>query len=284
LSWAWNTQFQGSVQISDGSGDSYSGTWDGLNTFNGLPAAFVVGTSPNSAPSGAPLTGPTQVSINGVPYNFVPNASGIFNAQLADVYQNASGAQIVISPTGGVTLSRRDGSQVSGTYNPSTQQFNFGDQSVGIVSANNSSGQSVNTVITGGQTTEITGGLDVQGNFLTMGSWANGSGSSVNALTLAYTDTTGGSQPSLLNFNGTRASVNWLWSSAVTDGSSTQMPAMMLDSTHRVLVYGTSSGTNPTIILDPAGNTTGFNGPVRIAPQGDISMGTFTSGPVPPSP
>jgi hypothetical protein len=198
------------------------------------------------------------------------------------IYQSASGAQIAIAPNGTVTLTRRDGSQVTGTYNPSTYQFNFGANSVGVISANDSAGQVLNTLIGGGQTTEINGGLDIEGNVFTLGSWTNGSGNSINALTLSYTDTTGSGQPSLFNFNATRSSVDWIWSNAQTDGSSNQFPSMMLDNGNRLILYVPASSTTTSgIVLDPVAGS-GFQGPLRVHQQGDISMGPFQNGPTPP--
>jgi hypothetical protein len=113
----------------------------------------------------------------------------------------------------------------------------------------------------------------VHGNAFSLGSWTAANGEILYAFGLSYTDATTG-QPSLLGLSTTRSAVNWLWTHPSTDGGSDQVTALMLDSTHRLSLFPPEGGDTPSIVLDPAGISR-IDGPIRIAPQGDILMGEF---------
>jgi len=76
--------------------------------------------------------------------------------------------------------------------------------------------------------------------------------------------------------------VNWLWTHPSTDGGTDQIVAMQLDHAHRVQLYDPAYPSTASIVLDPGSGGSAFRGPVRVQPQGDISMGDFHNGPTPP--
>jgi hypothetical protein len=82
------------------------------------------------------------------------------------------------------------------------------------------------------------------------------------------------SNPATLRLGSTVSLSDFIWSRSVTDASATHQTAMKLDSANKLQLFSPTNGTTPTITLDPAGQST-FNGPIRIAPQGDILMGQF---------
>jgi len=276
LAWTWTSQFQGTVQISYGPGSTFSGTWNGLSIFAGLPSGFTAATTP---PTSGPQTGPPQITLNGVRYTYSSSLSGSNNSQNADVYVSPSGQQqISISPTGATTITRANGTTVAGTYNSATQSFNFGDNNIGSIAALDSTGRPMTTLINGGGTTNFNGGLDVQGNTFSLGTWMNGS-ESVYGFALTYADAPTGTA-SQLGLATTRSAVNWLWAHPSTDGGTDQVISMVLDNAHRLLLYNPTAQTAPAVMIDPA-NAASFQIPVRVQPAGDINMGTFQAGPQP---
>jgi len=206
-------------------------------------------------------------------------AAGALGLDVYDGTFQGNPIQLTIDPSGNVAVYLGYGNSLSssasytGTYNPVSQLFDFGSATVGRVVSLNSS----NTVL---GTSRSTGNLDIPGNILSLGSWQNGAGESVNGFILAFTPSPGSGAAALLQFGSTVALTDWLWSRSVTDGSASQQTAMELDPTNRLLVY--SPGTNPTatITLDPA-NGASFQVPVRFQAAGDVSMGNFQSGPQP---
>jgi hypothetical protein len=276
LSWTWNSgstpPFSAQIQISYGTvGGTYAGTWDGLSTFGGLPAGF---TASVTAPSGSPHYGPPQINYNGVAYTYSGNTS-----QGANVYSNPFGqSTITIGAGGAVTITKRNGTTFTGTYNASTGQFSFGDQNVGTIAAADSAGQTLSTLINGGATTTINGGLDVQGNSFTLGTWMNGS-ESIYGLSLGYADAASPAA-STLGLTTTRSAVNWFWTHPSTDGGTDSLISMELDNAHRLLIYSPTAQSQPAVTIDPVVGVSSVV-PVRVLPAGDINMGNFTNGPVP---
>ncbi len=283
LSWTWSSGgFSAAVNGNYGGYSSFSGTWDGT-LFNGLPKGLVISTS---APSPDPSLGPLQISWNGVDltYNAVASSVSGSNPTGTDVYQDGAGIGLsaTIASDGTTVLTGADGTQYAGSYSADTGQFSFSGTSPGnvVASGNQSSGGGGGQPpASPGQSMEVNGNLDIQGNILTLGTWMHGSSASVNAIALYYTDTQNGN-PSLLQFAGTRGSLDWVWSEATSDNADPQIPMMELDPSHRLILHDTTTQNAPGVTLDPTGPSR-FKNPVLIAPQGDIGMGPFTTGTAP---
>ena len=295
LSWHWDTQanFQGFVNGRYGQSSSFKGNWDGLGNFSNMTNGAIASVA---LPSEIPPDGyPPKVAVNGSAlwYASMTSDSMTNSGTPAAVYTGSLGRSLTIYQDGTVSFTPGTGmSPITGRYNASTHQFNFGTG--GTVNLGNGNSAVITAIDTGGHNlailngntnsggvTELFGGLDVRGNTFSLGSWTSGTGESLYAFGLAYADNPGGQPPSLLGFSATRSAVNWLWSHPLIDGSSEQVTAMLLDYTHRVLLYDPASPSNANIVLDPGG-ASAFHGPVRIQPQGDISMGAFTASPVTP--
>jgi hypothetical protein len=161
----------------------------------------------------------------------------------------------------------------TGTYNSSSNLFDFGSANVGTVASLGNS----NTLL---GTSSSTGNLDIPGDILSLGTWQNGAGESTNGFALAFTPSPGSGQAALLQFGSTVALTDWLWSRSVSDGSSSQQTAMELDPTNKLLLYSSGDTSTVQIALDPT-NGASFQVPVRFQAAGDVSMGNFTSGPQP---
>lgn len=281
INWTWSTGgFSAGVTGYYASFTSYSGTWNGV-LFGGLSSGLVISTD---QPPVSPSMGPPQISWNGVDLTFNSVASSVSgsNPTGEDVYEDTAGLGLTatVQSDGTVTLIDASGVQYAGTYTPSTSSpgtgtFSFSGQSPGIVTAEGGSGGNVPTPTPGGST-QVAGDLDIEGNFLTMGTWMTSGSNSVNALGISYTDTQSGN-PSLVRFAGTRASLDWIWSESTADNTNPQIPMMELDPSHRLILHDTTSQSAPGVTLDPTGPSM-FKNPVLIAPQGDIGMGAFTTG------
>ncbi len=284
IDWTWdNNGLHATVSGSYGNFVEFTGTWDG-NLFGGLPNGLVISTLP---PHDRAQYGSAQVIWNGVQLLYDPLASSVSgsNPTGADIYHDSLGLglQVTVNSDGSVAVRRSNGTTYSGTYNSSAHRFQFSNSAaVGSVQAANNQGIIYPTggdappVLTG-DTTDIPGNLDIHGGVLSLGNWTDSSGNSVNAFCLAFANSQNG-QPSLLNFAATRQSTDWIWSHAASDESSNQINAMRLDSQNRLLLYNPANQTTPAIVLDPAGQSS-FNGPLHIAPQGDLDMGIFTQQP-----
>jgi hypothetical protein len=234
--------------------------------------------------SNSPNYGPPQVMVNGSAFTYQPASSGANNGSGADVYAGSFGQTLYINPDGTVSLNQADGTVITGTFNPTTAQFNLTSGSGTVVTATAGDVQNSGTPGGGfsgtGTGTELAGTLDIAGNSLTLGSWSNGS---TNGFSLLYADQGPVNPPNLpsslasLNFSSTRALIDWNWSHPNTDAGSTQVPAMQLDSMHRVKVFDPATPGTARVILDPGTAGSIFHGPLRVQPQGDISMGGYTA-------
>ena len=131
--------------------------------------------------------------------------------------------------------------------------------------------------------------LDIMGNFLTLGSWTPDLGYA--GLTMEYTEhfhfpgsaTYAPIRHGLVGMTGGRAHTSFLWNHTVADGSLQPVPMMLLASgDHSLSLYAPTNPTLPAIVFnpDPAVGSR-VNGPLRVAPAGDLGMGDFTSGPKP---
>jgi hypothetical protein len=199
------------------------------------------------------------------------------------------GQKIVIDGTR-VTFYAANGAVYTGTYDPVTHQFNFGSGNVvalgsngtAVVTATDATGRNLAAPIvdTSGGVTQLGGNLDILGSRLTLGGWQASNGDSIYGLVMNYTDATSGT-PGLLGLSTTRSGVDWLWSHPSTDGGSDSISAMLLDYSHRVLLYDPANPGTANVVLDPGG-ASAFHGPVRVQPQGDIPMLQPASGPTPP--
>ncbi len=293
MSWVFsNSGFLGRI-TGTYAGSVINGSWDGNELFGNIPSGIIISTT---QPPSAIRYGPKQISWNGTVLTFSANGSSktASNPSGGDLYIDPSGSSmsILIGSDGTVTYTSVDGTQTTGTYSSTTGQFTSNGQADGSVVALDSAGNQTNRSGTGtvgsvGSVTEMLGSLDIQGNFLTLGSWLNASNQSVEGLSISYTDAKN-QQPALLHFASVRRSVTWVWSHAHSDGSTTQDITMQMDSGNRLRLYDPAtqnSGTTvaqPTIILDPsASGTSQIKGVILIQPKGDLQMGSFTHGPVP---
>jgi hypothetical protein len=305
VNWYWNPGGFGATESgSFGAFSYFNGTYDGV-LFGNLPSGLTISMTP---PRYSPATGPLQIDWNGVllTYNPVASSASTSNTNGADVYQDTGGLGLTatVQSNGSVTLTAANGAAYSGTYSGGAFTFS-GGQSPGTVTAIGSSGSSGNPPRGGtiGESSEVAGDLDIEGDFLTLGTWITGGSNSVNALGISYTDVSG-SNPAVLRFAGTRGSLDWLWSEATADATNPQVSMMEVDPAHRLILHDTTtdngagvtldptgpsnfagsvvvgSGTAPAIILPPAGPAH-YKNAILIAPQGDIGMGAFTGGTVP---
>jgi hypothetical protein len=206
---------------------------------------------------------PLQIVWDGVQLTFNSQASLVSpnNPKGADVYEDSLGLgmQITIGSDGTVTASQLDGTTFTGTYNATTQQFQFSSTAVGSISAANNYGfgnpspGSSPTFMPTQDTTDVAGNLDVHGDTLTLGNWTDGSGNSVEAFGLAFTPAQGGG-PNTFDFISTLQSTQWVWSHATSDEGASQAVQMVLTPTHALEVYSPGNSTTPAIILNPGGN------------------------------
>lgn len=280
LSWAWDSVsgWHGYVTGKFGQSSSFQGDWIS-NSFNNVTSGVTVSvTSQGSQPS----YGPPQVAVNGVAFNYDPSSSA---SQGVDIYRGAFGQSMSISGSNVTFYDAYGNAVATGTYNSVTHQFSFdgGGNTISIPGANgtttitatDSNGHNLANLpgpSTNGAVTTVSGELDVQGNNFTLGNWVDWSGVSIPGFSLSFTAPT--DNPAMLRFGSPVAYTSWVWSHAVSDGSSEHQSIMQLDPYHRLLLFSPTDGNNPTIIFDPAGGSV-INGPIQIAPQGDILMGEF---------
>jgi len=287
INWTWTTGgFSARVTGYYGPFPSVSGTWNGA-LFTGLPSGLVISSEP---PPVNPSEGPFQISWNGVDLTFNPVASSISgsNPTGEDVYTDSAGLglEATITSSGAVILTDANGDKYTGAYTPRTSNpgagaFSFSGSSPGTVTAVSNQGAGIGgnpNPITSGTATDIAGDLDIEGNYLTMGTWFTSGNNSVNGFGMSYADTQTTGTTSVLRFGVTRGSLNWIWSEARKDNADPQISMMELDSSHRLILSDTTSQNAATVTLDPSGSSI-FKNPVLIAPQGDIGMGQFTTVP-----
>lgn len=115
------------------------------------------------------------------------------------------------------------------------------------------------------------GSLDVQGNIINLGSWLDDT--SQFGLGIFHTD----GPSSVIRFAANRSSTSWVWEHNSANG---MLPSMLLNAGNQLHLYD-AAGTTAGIILNPSGvsafkNSIRADGGIRIEPQGDISMGSFT--------
>jgi len=300
-SWAWSNAVHGFSATIGGNYNLFgnvNGLWDGGQVFSGLPSGLVISVD---VPSFTAQSGPPQIKWNGVELVYDPQASVVSstNPSGADVYSDSLGLGMLamVGADGTVTLYGADGSQYTGAYDPNSYQFTFTGQPPGTIQADttqgfvlhSSTGRNANdNTPTSNATMEALGNFDVQGNSFSLGNWLL-SGTSMPGLILSYAN----SQPSVIQFAGTRQLTKWAWSHADADGSNNQLITMSLDSSNRLNLFDPSvqtSGTSvkPTIVLDPAvSGTSQFKGMVQVSgtiliqPQGDLDMGLYKTGSAP---
>ena len=137
-----------------------------------------------------------------------------------------------------------------------------------------------------GTATTANGVFKISGNFMSLGSWSTNT--SQSGFDLSYFDGQTSSNPASVEFTGNRPLTSWIWDVASNDGTISNA-VMQLDESSRLSLYPQADPTAttptlpaPTVVLDPnLGGTSRFDGPVRIAPQGDLQMGDFTTEPTP---
>lgn len=121
--------------------------------------------------------------------------------------------------------------------------------------------------------TQFSGDLDMRGNLLSLGSW-NGDWSQAG-LNLTYQDGDSAINSALAIWTASRAHTAWLWEHVNEEGGTPNTkPQMKLGSDNVLTLYKTDGTVGITI--NP--NT----GRIRVAPQGDLSMGAFVQEPTAP--
>jgi len=271
LTWTWNnTNGQVTWAWSDGNGDS--GSWDGVSTFSGVPPGMTITLDP---PSSAPQQGPPALAWNGTTLNFDPASSQLLNADVYLGTYNGSSVWVSIDSAGNarIYLGSLASPAYTGTYNFSSQLFDFGTQNIGTLSALDGSNNPV-------ATSSGNGNLDIPGNTLSLGSWLNSAGESVNGVAIAFRPAPSAGQAATLQFASPLALGDWVWSRSTSDGSTDQGTAMELDPAHRLLIYTLGGDSAAKIVLDPA-TAAKFQVPIRVLAAGDLDMQDFTHGPVP---
>ena len=291
LGWSWTAtapawSVSGTVE---GTG-AFTGIWDGQGSFTSLPAGVEISLNPSWF---APRFGPALVDWNGERLIFDPIASQTLGV---DVYGGTEGFQMLVSHDGTVVVQPKNGGWTfGGYYLAGLHRLTFDTTDFGTVSTLDGAGNVlVTTVSSGGGgggggggldgngNLTVPGTLDIRGNTLNFGSWVSGTGTSVNGLTLAFVPAASGAN-NQIRLDAARPLTDWLWLHAQSDGSGDSVTAMKLDSSHRLSLFDPASPANsiPGIVLNPGGRSR-FDKPVRIAPQGDISMGVFTADPEAP--
>lgn len=112
------------------------------------------------------------------------------------------------------------------------------------------------------------GDLDIRGNLLSLGSWGNDPDQA--GLNLLYQDGTTQSSPAAAIWTASRPHTQWIWE-RVNPNTGNTLSMMRLGADNVLTLY--KSDGDVGITINP--NT----GRIRIAPQGDLSMGIFTSEP-----
>jgi hypothetical protein len=266
LSWTWNHTFAGwGVQASLQDHPYAAG-------FATLPEAIDILAANHSR------FGVERIEWNNRTFDF--DAAASWEAG-GDVYRSSSGFRFIIYHDGTVVISQPGGAQfLTGTYDGGTGHFDFGTHNAGTIRTYDGADHLLATSSSdgSGSTLELPGSLDVHGNAFTLGSWWNEGGTLINGLALSFLD---GGNASDIRFQTTRRSTQWVWMHPEADGHVAATMSMSLDRDHRLRLFPPGGGSAPKIILDPSGRSR-FDGPVRIAPQGDISMGEFTHEPAVP--
>lgn len=140
------------------------------------------------------------------------------------------------------------------------------------------SGDGTGTGIAGGLSFSTTGAdLDVLGNLFSLGSLIGKP--NVVGLSLEFADVDNTAK--LYSTLG-RPQAEWFWNRADASPTPIAIPMMKLDSGNRLTLFDPQDATKAAILLDPdpaVGSR--INGPLRVAPGGDLSMGPYTNGPKP---
>jgi hypothetical protein len=208
---------------------------------------------------------PAAVTVNDSPWYYSSTLSGPGYATYLDPL---SGQTLYVKGSDAVISNPTAGTYMTGSY--ANGKFTFANANV---SAANPDGTPLSPVNPSNPQV-IAGDLDVAGNF-TLGSWTNAAGESVNGFALSFAAR---DQGSLLRFDATRFATDWLWTRILAPGATQPLDAMRLDSDNNLKLYTIDETPVPTIVLSPGGRSR-FDGPVRIAPQGDLPMGEFTHEP-----
>ena len=282
-------------QIDSSSGNSQ------FTAFNGMPYVTVGSLL-------LPQASMSSFTYGGNTYQSSGSYSQASDGNLLATYQtsgtNPSTATLEYSPTTGalVQLSIHPSSGGTATYvngasvgQPGAYVWSNTSTAANLLTAVNSSNYnpSGNSDLPGTAQT-VNGVFQIKGNFLSLGSWI--SNPSQAGFNLSYYDGQN-TAPSGIEFTASQPATNWLWDAASADGTAVT-PVMQLDQDSRLLLYAPdalaaagAAGPTPSVILDPSptnpSDFTGlvrFEGPVRISPQGDLSMGAFTRDAFPAQP
>ena len=241
--------------------------------FTGLPAGLII-TLEHIARS--PTLGPPKLQWDGVDFVYDPIASAVSgsNPTGVNIYRDTLGLGLSVSVSPAtdpnatvlsVSFNRADGQQLAGTFDPASGALTLTGGDPGSVLALDANGNAYDpsgtnqsaggTLGASHEITNILGSLDVHGNSLTLGSWMNAQGQSLNGLGLTFADASG-NHPAAIDFSAARAPTEWTWSQATsTDGTSTTPPVtrMRLDAAGRLILYDPAHPGTPTMILDPGG-------------------------------
>jgi hypothetical protein len=145
-----------------------------------------------------------------------------------------------------------------------------------VLSGNTSGQQQVISMDDVTQLHTISADLDILGNVLSFGILNNDA--SLAAVAWRFEQRAG---IATLHNILSRPEASWRWWRAGGAQSYDLKPVMHLDSTNRLQLHSSGSGTStaPGVVLDPAVNgTSTLRGVLRVRPGGDIGMGGFTAG------
>jgi hypothetical protein len=235
------------------SGGNYD-RWQWLSPANGRPGTVLIAANAGSA---ANAWGYIGTDAAGDHY------SGYYNGQ--ELIIGAASGRDGLST---VTLSGlSSGPAHTGTY----YNGHFTMDSGPAITPGNTIGEQV--AATGLTLSTTTHDLDVVGNLFSLGSL--NTDANVVGLTLQFLDT---GTVARLHSVLSRPQAEWIWNRATGSAVLTPIPMMKLGMGNTLTIFHPVDATYAPIILNPAGRSR-FDGPIRIAPQGDLDMGEFTHGP-----
>jgi len=235
--------------------------------FQNLPVAMRGVAADGSAWTSRPTTGdnstyPEAVTVEGRPWYY-------------SSAQSTPGRAVYVGPQSGQTLTIEGSivnlidparsTNLTGAY--ADGKFTFAGSAIKVRKAN-ADGTPFDPF--GSIATTLEGEIDITGNSLSLGAWANDNLTSGFSLLFKDGDENDQFPASEISFLATRQRTHWLWSHSTAD-LNTPLTMMHLDADHRLSIFAPAPSPRGPIVLDPAGISR-FDGPVRIAPQGDIPM------------
>ncbi len=249
-----------------------SGLYAG-GVFQNLPVV-VRGVKADGSPwssrflSGSHASFPESVLVAGRPWYFSITQS----TTTSRVYLGPqSGQSLAIFGTTATLIDPATSTYLTGTY--ADGKFSFTGSTVSV-----KKGRADGTPFDpfGTLPTLLEGNVDLTGNTLSLGSWTDTPANSGLVLSFQDGQTSDTLPVSEVSFLATRQRNVWSWghSNATLNGA---IWMMQLDAEHRLKILAPPPSTAGPIVLDPVGTSrfegrVRFDGPVYIAPQGDIPM------------